>query len=89
MADLTYLHDVEPARPFINGKPFSELWGVTGEIRQLLIDRGLVWITEFERNGAVYSPAIIAASKEAAEAIAAERKLGEVVVGQLVEEGVL
>lgn len=76
---------VEPARPFIDGKPFDETWGLRPDLRAELIARGLVFCTEFRRGDAEYGGVLIAASWDQAETIAAGRGLGERVIGQVGE----
>lgn len=49
----------------------------------LLAERGVVFLTEFEVDGKLCGGSIIATSEEAAEKIAGRRGLGETVVGKL------
>lgn len=67
-----------------NGVAIDEIDGMTPDQVKLLIDRGLVYCTSFREKGAPAMGNIIAASEESAEHIAAERGLGEEIIGILV-----
>lgn len=75
------LRRVEPARPFINGKSFSDLWHVKPEGWAMLYERGLVYCTTLMVGGEAYCGHIIAGSREHAEQLAVERGYGETVDG--------
>jgi hypothetical protein len=79
------LSNAESARPFIDGKPFCELWGLSREMRNLLISRELVFNTVFERNGVVHSGTVISPYWQGAQAIADARGFGERVCGAVME----
>ena len=79
-------HPVEPNRPFIDGKCFDDLWQFSGEQRAFLTGRGVVWLTEFSYGGKDYGGSIIARDETDAGRRAAERGLGEKVIGLLCEE---
>jgi hypothetical protein len=68
------LSNAESARPFIDGKPFCELWGLSREIN-----------TVFERNGVVHSGTVISPYWQGAQAIADARGFGERVCGAVME----
>jgi hypothetical protein len=77
---------MESARPFIDGKPYCELWGLSREMRNLLISRELVFNTVGERNGVVFSGSVISPYWQSAQAIADKRGFGERVCGTVMEE---
>lgn len=72
---------VEQARPFVNGRCFSDLHHVAPSGWTMLYDRELVYATTFHVGADAYCGHIIAGSWEQAEALALERGLGEVVDG--------
>lgn len=78
---------VHPREPFANGVLFDELHNFTTDQRNLLAGRGVVWATEFQVDEMTYGGTIIATSQEVANGIAAERGLGEKVVGKVVSTG--
>lgn len=79
-------HPVEPNRPFINGKCFDDLWHFSGAHRHLMIERGVVFLTEFEYGGKDYGGSVIATDASAAAEIAGRRGLNEKIVGVMCEE---
>lgn len=81
--NVTLFLRVDPARPFINGRCFDDLWGIPPSAWELLYERGVVWSTELTVGDGVYAGLIIAASREHAEQVAALRGLGERVSGMV------
>lgn len=79
-------HPVEAARPFIDEKSFDDLWLFSVAHRHLLIERGVVFLTEFEYGGKEYGGSIIATDASAAAEIAGRRGLNEKIVGVMVAE---
>lgn len=65
---------------------FAEHCGLPKDFRTRLIERGLVFLTEFKAGDGTYCGSVIAASFEQAAEIAKQRNLGEEVLGQLVAE---
>lgn len=78
---------VHPTLPLADGIPFDDAGCFQPHQLGLLIARGLVWCTAFEANGTNYAGTVIAASREAAAAIADARGLGEHIVGRCVAAG--
>lgn len=80
---------VHPHRPIANGICFDDASGFQDESREHLTALGLIFVTSFRNpaDGSCYSGTIIAASAEAAQAVADRRGLGEKVDGQLVLAG--
>lgn len=75
---------VEPARPVMrSGKRFCDLSLVDPALRPALMDRKIVFLTEFAVGADIYGGSIIAACWEDAEDIADLRGLGEKVIGTL------
>lgn len=76
---------VAAARSAIDGKNFDDTFGIPRETLDLLVERGLVFLTTFEHDGKSYGGEIIASSMNHAEMIAECRGLGEEVVGQVIQ----
>ena len=72
-----------------DGVCFDDLQGLTADQRKAFIGRGLVFGTEFKANDRRYAGNIIANSATEAAKIAISRGLGEIILGQLEEEGAL
>ncbi|WP_137136639.1 hypothetical protein [Rhizobium sp. FKY42] len=77
---------VHPSRPIANGICFDDASGFQDEIREHLTVLGLIFVTSFRNpaDGRCYGGTIIAASANAAQAVADRRGLGEIVEGQLI-----
>lgn len=74
---------VEAARPFVDGRCFSESWGLPAFVVATLIERELLYATVFDRDGRMFGGDIIADSFDRAQSVADERGLGEKVVGKV------
>ena len=77
---------VHPSRPIANGICFDDASRVQDETREHLAMLGMIFVTSFCNpvDGRCYGGTIIAASAEAAQAVADRRGLGEVIEGQMV-----
>lgn len=76
---------VEPDRPFIDGRCFSDSWGLPALAIARLIERELLYGTIFDRSGRTFGGDVIASSFEQAQGVADTRGLGEQVVGKVCE----
>ncbi|MDF2994708.1 MAG: hypothetical protein K0R27_345 [Xanthobacteraceae bacterium] len=76
---------VEPTRPFVDGRCFCETWGLPPSAIATLIERQLLYVTSFDRNGQTFGGDLIAASFEQAQRVADSRGLGEQVIGKVCE----
>lgn len=85
MSEVIHIHGVHLGRPEIAGRSFSDTAGMSGELCGALIERGMIFVTEFTRNGRDYGGDIVARNWSHAEEIAQARGLGEQVVGALCE----
>lgn len=78
--------NVHPAHPIANGICFDDASRFQDETREQLTALGMIFITSFfnPEDGRCYGGTIIAASAEAAQAVADRRGLGEIIEGQMV-----
>lgn len=78
--------NVHPIRPIANGICFDDASRFQDETREHLTALGMIFVTSFHNpaDGRSYGGTIIAASAEAAQAVADRRGLGEIVEGQMV-----
>lgn len=79
---------VDPLRPIANGICFSDMHGLSADDCNSMAATGGVFLTEFRAvapDGPIgtWGGDIIATDRETAERRAAERGLGEVILGQL------
>lgn len=70
-------------KPFIDGIAFDDTYGMQDSVKSELCYAGMVFLTEFRRNGKEYGGLIIARNVEHAHERASERGFGEKVLARL------